>query len=192
MLKIFRPTNVISFSCILTLDRTVNQRFSAKDTPVKIGGSSHVVERKCVVVMKWYMKIPTWDTGCLSLEIVSACGYKKVTGAPASGWAPRGGNSPERASGWVPPPRRQRSRRSAKWSFEDNTAWYGQKMKLGLIWQSVFVSICLSHTYRSFQPFREQRENYSFIIKCCGFFFIPYIYSSPIMLLYNIFQWSNK
>ena len=38
--------------CILTLDRAVNQRFSTQDTPVKISGSSYVVEQKCVSVMK--------------------------------------------------------------------------------------------------------------------------------------------
>ena len=41
--------------CILTLNRAVNQRFSAQDAPVKISGSSHVVERKCVGVMKGYI-----------------------------------------------------------------------------------------------------------------------------------------
>ena len=38
--------------CILTLDRAVNLRFSGQDPPVKISGSSYVVERKCIGVMK--------------------------------------------------------------------------------------------------------------------------------------------
>ena len=37
---------------ILTLDRVVNQILSAHDAPVKINGSSHVFEEKCVGVIK--------------------------------------------------------------------------------------------------------------------------------------------
>ena len=36
----------------------------------KISGSSHVVEQKCMGVVKWYMKMPTWDT--VSLAAVSS------------------------------------------------------------------------------------------------------------------------
>ena len=53
---------------ILTLDQVVNQRFSAQDTSVKISRSSHMVEWKCVDVMKWYTQMHTWDTGSVSLE----------------------------------------------------------------------------------------------------------------------------
>ena len=55
------PEKVFSFFCILTLDRAVNQIFSAQDVAVKISGSSHVVDRKSVDVTKWYMQMPTWE-----------------------------------------------------------------------------------------------------------------------------------
>ena len=32
--------------CILILDQSINQRFSKLDTPVKISGSSHMVDKK--------------------------------------------------------------------------------------------------------------------------------------------------
>ena len=79
--------------CILTLDRAVNQRFSAQDAPAKISGSSLVVEQKCVGVMECYKQIPTWDIDSVSFE--------SVTGAPASDWAPRLGSGSERTSSWV-------------------------------------------------------------------------------------------
>ena len=43
-------------------DRAVSQKFSAQDAPAKTSGSSDVVERKCVGVMKWYIQMPTLDT----------------------------------------------------------------------------------------------------------------------------------
>ena len=68
---------MLSDCCILTRDRAINQRFSTQDAPLKISGSGHVVEKKYVGVMKWYIQMSTWDTGSLSLG-VSALVKKKV------------------------------------------------------------------------------------------------------------------
>ena len=94
----FWSEHEMSFCCILTLDGAINQWFSAQDAPVKKSRSSHVVEQKCLDVMKWYMQMPTWDRSCLSLESV-------MGGLPVEYPWPRS--------------------RSAKWGFEGNTAWYG-------------------------------------------------------------------
>ena len=127
--------------CILTLDRAINQRFLAEDSPVKISGSSHLVERKCIGVMKWDMQMPMWDTGRVSLSLgVSACEQKwgYVKGAPMSGWA---FNWDQRSTaGLRLSSSRPRSIRSAKWGLEDNIAWYGEEKKL---WVNMAVSIRL-------------------------------------------------
>ena len=46
--------------CILTIDRAVNEIFSAQDAPLKISESSHV-GREMVGVMKSYMLMLTWE-----------------------------------------------------------------------------------------------------------------------------------
>ena len=74
--------------CILTLDWAVNQRFSKQDTHMKISGSSHVVNRKCVSVTKWYMQMPTWRSQAVgisvSLESVPAYSHwERLAGAAA-------------------------------------------------------------------------------------------------------------
>ena len=50
-LKNFLYTVLSNYCCTLTLDRVVNQRFSAHDAFVKINGSNHVVEQKFVGVI---------------------------------------------------------------------------------------------------------------------------------------------
>ena len=91
--------------CILTLDLAVNQRFSAEDVHVKINGGSHVVERKCVGVMRWYIQMPTWDRSSLRERVLSQS-QLAVTGMLPSDWSPCWGSVPryvpQRASGWVP------------------------------------------------------------------------------------------
>ena len=125
---------------ILTLDRAVNQRFLAQEAAVKISGSSHGVERKCVGVLKWYMQMPTWDTGSLNLSInlgVSACGQKRF------GQSRRASIVVERptVSLRLSTPPRLRSR-SAKCGLEDYTAWYGQEKKK--LWVNIAVCLGLS------------------------------------------------
>ena len=47
------------YAYILILDQAVTQRFLTQDALVKISGSNHEVERKCVGVMKLYMQMST-------------------------------------------------------------------------------------------------------------------------------------
>ena len=74
------------------------------------------------------------------------------------------GQRPSTPSGWVPTPR-PRSRRNAKGSLEDNTAWYGQEKKKFCFSIAVCLcllpSVCLSH-HRRFNPYREVGELYSY------------------------------
>ena len=149
----------ICIYCMLTLDRAVNQRFSARDFHVKISGRSQMVERKCVVLMKWYIQITTWDTARESLSLgVSPCGQKRAV----SHW---------RANKWPGAPLEQRFtkrpstslRLSKPFSEREAEETLSVALKIitkrgmvkrrsyGSIKQSVFAPPCLtlSHTYRS-------------------------------------------
>ena len=81
---------------------------------------------------------------------------QSVTGVPVSGWVPSWDSGTQQASGWVLPLLRNRS---AKWSVEDNTAWYGQEKK---IWVNMAVSIrlplsfCVSHTTEDLTPVKNK------------------------------------
>ena len=63
--------------CIVTLDPLVNQRFSKQDAPVKISGISHMVDRKCVGITKWYLQMTTWGSQSVGVSVnlksVPAC-----------------------------------------------------------------------------------------------------------------------
>ena len=155
-----------SIRCILTLDRAVKQRFSAQNAPVKISGSSHVVERKCVGIMKWYMQMPTWiraegvsvlrQSHLRPEESNQSQERQRIPEGPAGAVSHSATHSEHLVDyPWL------RSRRSAEWGFEDNTAWYGQKKKL---WVNMagcpslppfpFVTLFLSLSHRrSFDPF---------------------------------------
>ena len=87
------------YCCILSLDGAGNLKVSAQDASAKISGSSDVVERKCVGVMKWYMKMPTWDTDRLSLESVSVCSGQSSRQIESRGR--RRPSGPLAKTGWV-------------------------------------------------------------------------------------------
>ena len=117
----------------------------AQDSPVKISGSDHVVDWKFDGVMKWYMVMPTWDMGSLSLE-VSVCGQKRVVShGSASEWL--GAPLRQRSTEWPSADfhlstRWPKSRESAKWGLEDNTAWYNLENKK--LWINKTVCLCPS------------------------------------------------
>ena len=129
--------------CILTLDQAVNQRSSAQDATVKISGSSHVVEQKCVGVMKWYMQMTTWDMSnvIVSSESVSACGH-----GSSSEWlgAPLGQRPTEQhTAGLQLSTPGQETKEVSSGAFK--ITQHGiVKRSYGSIWQAVFVSLHLS------------------------------------------------
>ena len=111
-------------------------------------------------VMKWYMQMPR------ELETVEAVGVsaslqslRTLTGAVA-----------HRASGWV---LRLRSRRSAKWGIENNTAWYDQEKKL---WVSIAVCLVFLRPsiYHTSQKLWLQEKDNILIKKSCGYSFISH------------------
>ena len=131
---------VICSSCILALDRSVNQRFPKQDAPVKISESSYMVHRKCVDVMKWYMQMPTRGSQSvwvlesqLSVKESTTMRQRLIVGLRLS-------------------TSRQKSRRNAMWGLEDNITRYGQKRKFWSIW-----SVFLSHTTEPLTPRRIKR-----------------------------------
>ena len=147
-----------SYCCILTQDRAVNPRFSEQDAPVKISGNCHVVERKCVGVMKWYMEMSTWDTGSLTLG-VSACGQKRAfSHGSVSEWLGALLGKQPTAGLWLNIPR-PRSR-SVKWALEDNLVWDSQEKKNYGQWGNFHSSpsFRLSH-HRSFDS-KKNKESY--------------------------------
>ena len=89
----------------------------------------------------------------------------------------------KRASGWVPPLRRSRSR-SAKWGLDDNTAWYGQEK----LWVNITVCLCLpvsvcpSHVSQKVQPFPR--------IKLWKLYFYKEVLWSYFILLYGCTTWT--
>ena len=124
--------------------------------------------------MKWYMEMPTWDTGSVSvsLESVSACGHrstKKWLDAPL-GQRPTVGlrlstlydrEAEEVLSGALRISRRV-------WSREEVMGQYGN------LYSSPCP--CFSHTAKALTP-KKIKESYIFITKCCRFF-IPYGYTT--------------
>ena len=85
-----------------------------------------------------------------------------------------------RASGWVPPVEylRLRSRKSAEWGLEDNTACYGQENK---IWINIVVCFCLpvsvslTHPTEASTSFKNKAWERYFIKRCCPSSFNRYI-----------------
>ena len=144
---------------ILTLDRAVNQRFSAEDASAKISGSSHVVQWICEGFIKWEMQMPTWDmnSGSRSLAFqLAARRERSVTGVPTSGWPPRWGSVPQRASSWVTPP----AEKQKKWVLEDNTTLYGQEK----LWVSMAAYLRLLDSVsltEALTPRRIKKSNHS-------------------------------
>ena len=147
MSRFNKPDNIRG-SKTVALDRAANQRFSAQCAPVKISGSSHVVEQKCVGVMKWYMKMSMWETVSLSVWLwVSACRREEqrfTTGLRL--------NTP-----------RPRSK------SEDKTTWYDQeKLCVNMAVNINFpLSDYLSRSTESFILRRIKRDMY-FITKLYG------------------------
>ena len=117
--------------------------------------------------MKWYMQMPTWDTGNVSLT-VSACGQKrfdKSRRAPASGWLPRWGQRPT-AGLWL-----STSGREAEEVLSEalKITQHGMVKKrsmsqCGSLHSSPSVRLSLSH-HRSFD-FKKNKESNNFITKC--------------------------
>ena len=137
--------------CIMTLDRAVNQRFPAQDTPVKLSGSNHVVKRKCVGAIKWYMQMPTRDMGSLCFESVSACSFqssRKIENCGCGGmqvglWRDR-----------LSTPHRKRRQMVLKLTQSDQKEVMGQFSSLSSP-LSLRLSLSFLHTYRSFDLFLE-------------------------------------
>ena len=132
-----RFSQSVNKCCILTLERAVNQRFSAQEAPVKIRGSSHMVELKYMGVIKWYIRMPTWDKSSASL------GYESVTGAPVSDWTPRWRSNPQWASSWVNPDREAVLKIS-------QCGMVKRRRSYGSIWPSPFICLrpSVSHAPR--------------------------------------------
>ena len=153
--------------CILTLDRAVNLKFSAQDAPVKISGSNHVVEQKCVGVMKWCMQMPT---RCLKLEI-SLSLQRSVDSADREPWPLWAKQSPGEDQ-WSKYHRKRR-RKALKIT---QRGMVKRRRIYGSVWQSVFVSLRLgpsvSLTSRRHWPLsRIKSENYIFTTKYGVHFF---------------------
>ena len=139
--------------CILKLERAVNQRFPAQDAPMKTSGSSHVVVRKLVGVMKWYMQMPSCDTDSVSLELVSVCSLRSTSKKLGTKlWAAA-------ARGLQLSTLRFRSRRT-KWDIEDNAVRDIQEKKN--LWVGIAVLLCLSHTTDDLTP-RKNKYMYVFL-----------------------------
>ena len=73
---------------------------SLRDAPVKISGSSQVVKRKCVGVMKWYMQMPTSRYG-QSQTWVSLGLQQSVESADREPCPMGGPSGPLAGTGWV-------------------------------------------------------------------------------------------
>ena len=128
----------------MNLDRAISQRFSAQDAPVK-KSCSHMVERRCGDVMKWYTQMPTWNTRSLSLESVPTCSHKRLAQSqtvPTKGRAPRWDQEPTTGL------RLSKLVREAEELLSEALKTIQRGMvKRGSyesMWQSVFVSLCPS------------------------------------------------
>ena len=155
----------------MILDRAVNQRFSAQDTQVKISGSSHMNEKKCAGIMKWYMQMPMWDTGSLSLESVSAFGLKSVVShgeRQQVTWRPTGARTHSEPSDEYPTGREVEKVLSGTSKIRQHGMVKSSK-GYGLICLSSFVSLrhyfspSISLTPQKLRVQEEDRER-------CGYF----------------------
>ena len=121
--------------CIVTLDQAINQRFSKQDTPVKISRSSHVVDWKCVGVMKWYLQMPTWGSQSVGVsESLNLQSWRAPT------------------AGLQLSTLQTRSRKVLCRGLENNTAWYGQVKKLG-VFMTIYIRLPSSSSLRYLQRF---------------------------------------
>ena len=142
--------------CMLTLDRSVDRRFSAQDAPVKISGGSHEENGNVWVLWNNICRCPH-EIGAV-WELVLSQSQLAITGALVSGWAPRWGSGPQcgsqRASGWVPTEAEVLS-----WVLKITQHGMVKRRKsYGSIWQPVFVSVCLSVSFTPTEALTPKKE----------------------------------
>ena len=125
--------------CILTLNRTVNQRSLWTERLCVNGRKQSRGSSEVVGAVKWYMQM------CLAVREVGVSEGLSQTQLAVTESTPLGAVS-HRASGWIP---RLRSSTCTKWGLEDNTACYGQEK----LW--VNVAMCLSPFFRPSSHTRE-------------------------------------
>ena len=139
---------------ILTLDRAVNQIFSAQDAPLKIRGSSHMFNGNCRHYKMIYVDVKV-SVG------VSTSGRKR---AGSNEERPLGLRSTA-ASGWIPTGREAEEMLRRKHSM----VWSREEVVMGqyeALFSSPFVHLSLSHTTEILTPFEKNKETFICKRKC--------------------------
>ena len=143
----------------MTLDRAVNQRRTCVNKQKVMGSIGG-----CGVVIKLYMR-------CLLVSLSELDSMRSWVRASLQ--SQRTQHWPQRLPVVYPRPR---SRRSAKWGLEDNTACYGQEEKLWVNIAACLLGIVrLSHTTEASTPYERIKRRIYLIIKSCGSSFNRYI-----------------
>ena len=115
---------------------------------VMIVAKVSMVEQKCVGVMKWYIQMPMWDPGSLSLEAVSACSGQLSWQIEDHGrWRLK--QLP--GKDWLSTSHQKRRHKALKITQRDI---FKRTRSYGLVWQSVLVFLCpsVSHTMEALIP----------------------------------------